>query len=104
MSIIISNLKEVSLWASKHEAMLGIFYKINFVDFSPLNTVLSAAKKIGIGVLEYDIGRYGLLFFIGLLLNCNVGLCDLFVFIHSRILQANFVEIMSLKVCNSLGN
>ena len=59
--------------------------------------------KIGTGILEYDIGRYGMLPFIGLLLNCNVGPCDLFVFIHSRILQTN-VEIIFIKACNSLGN
>ena len=44
-----------------------------------------------------------MLFFIGLLLICNVGLCDLFVI--SRVLHANFVEIIFvIKVCNSLGN
>ena len=36
---------------------------------------------------------------IGLLLKCNVGLCDLFVFIHSHMLQANCAEIIFTTVC-----
>ena len=36
---------------------------------------------------------------IGLLLKCNIGLCDLFVFIHSHMLQANSAEIIFTTVC-----
>ena len=35
---------------------------------------------------------------IGLLLKCYAGLCDLFVFIYSHMLQANSAEIIFTKV------
>ena len=67
-----------------------------------LNWVVSGNKHTCQFVLVHGLGNMFLpyvyilcspvLLCIGLLLICSVGLCDLFV--HSRILHANFVEII----------